>query len=51
MSPSNLSTIDSNINLAGRKRTMDVLSNDGQARKRMLVIKNVLLEHPGETSL
>lgn len=48
---SNLSSIDSNVNLQSRKRTIDALSNDGQSHKRMLVIKNVLLEHPGETSL
>lgn len=52
MSPSNLSPIDSRIDLPSRKRTMDIRPNDGyQAHKRMLVRKNVLLEHPGETSL
>lgn len=48
MPSSNLSPID--VNLQSRKRTMDALSNDGQSHKRMLIIKNVLLE-PGETSL
>lgn len=51
MSSSNLSPIESNVILPSRKRTIDVISNDGQTHKRMLVIKNVLLEHPGETSL
>ncbi|XP_037032276.1 uncharacterized protein LOC119071512 [Bradysia coprophila] len=54
MSSSNLSPVDSRIasfDLQSRKRTMDVRPGDGQAHKRMLVIKNVLLEHPGETSL
>lgn len=52
LSSSNLSpTIDSRIDLQSRKRTMDVRSNNGQAHKRMLIIKNVLLDHPGETSL
>ncbi|KAJ6646591.1 Rho GTPase-activating protein 19 [Pseudolycoriella hygida] len=41
---------ESNVN-QNRKRTIDVLPTDSQTHKRMLVIKNVLLEHPGETSL
>lgn len=56
MSLSDLSNIESNVNLqttSSSKRNMDhmILTDDGQPRKRMLIIKNVLLEPPGETSL